>query len=119
MSLSVIGDNNVGGLTGGSGSSIQDCYFVGKVTAVSEVGNLVGNIAESVTSGIYDYVSSQYIAIDGESNMCYQPRKYQVICSRLNVREGPATSYRIKSRQELSPSAQAQGSYQMGVNLPH
>lgn len=65
--------------------------------------------------GIYGYVSSQYIAIDGESNMCYQPGEYQVICSRLNVREGPATSYRIKTQQELSPSAQAQGGYQMGV----
>lgn len=42
---------------------------------------------------------------------------YKVNCSKLNVRTGPSTKYRIKSLNELTKSARNQGGYVRGVRF--
>ena len=46
----------------------------------------------------------------------YTTGTYKVNCSKLNVRTGPGTKYRIKSLNELTVSARKQGGYVRGVN---
>ena len=45
----------------------------------------------------------------------YTVGTYKVNCSKLNVRTGPSTKYRIKSLKELTRSARNQGGYVRGV----
>lgn len=45
----------------------------------------------------------------------YTTGTYRVNCSKLNVRTGPSTKYRIKSLNELTRSARNQGGYVKGV----
>ena len=45
----------------------------------------------------------------------YTTGTYKVNCSKLNVRTGPSTKYRIKSLNELTRSARNQGGYVRGV----
>ena len=45
----------------------------------------------------------------------YTTGTYKVNCSKLNVRTGPSTKYRIKSLKELTRSARNQGGYVKGV----
>ena len=45
----------------------------------------------------------------------YTTGTYKVNCSKLNVRTGPSTKYRIKSLNELTRSARNQGGYVKGV----
>ena len=45
----------------------------------------------------------------------YTTGTYKVNCSKLNVRTGPSTKYRIKSLKELTRSARNQGGYVRGV----
>lgn len=45
----------------------------------------------------------------------YTTGTYKVNCSKLNVRTGPGTKYRVKSLRELTRSARNQGGYVRGV----
>lgn len=45
----------------------------------------------------------------------YRTGTYKVNCSKLNVRTGPSTKYRVKSLRELTRSARNQGGYVRGV----
>lgn len=45
----------------------------------------------------------------------YRTGTYKVNCSKLNVRTGPGTKYRVKSLRELTRSARNQGGYVRGV----
>lgn len=47
----------------------------------------------------------------------YTTGTYKVNCSKLNVRTGPSTKYRIKSLNELTRSARNQGGYVRGVRF--
>lgn len=45
----------------------------------------------------------------------YKTGTYKVNCSRLNVRTGPGTNYRVKILSQLTASARKQGGYVRGV----
>lgn len=47
----------------------------------------------------------------------YRTGTYKVNCSKLNVRTGPGTKYRIKGLSELTRSARNQGGYVRGVKF--
>lgn len=47
----------------------------------------------------------------------YTTGTYKVNCSKLNVRTGPSTKYRIKGLKELTNSARKQGGYVRGVKF--
>ena len=47
----------------------------------------------------------------------YRTGTYKVNCSKLNVRTGPGTKYRIKGLSELTRSARNQGGYVRGVRF--
>lgn len=47
----------------------------------------------------------------------YRTGTYKVNCSKLNVRTGPSTKYRIKGLSELTRSARNQGGYVRGVRF--
>lgn len=47
----------------------------------------------------------------------YTTGTYKVNCSKLNVRTGPSTKYRIKGLSELTRSARNQGGYVRGVRF--
>lgn len=47
----------------------------------------------------------------------YTTGTYKVSCSKLNVRTGPSTKYRIKGIKELTRSARNQGGYVRGVRF--
>ena len=47
----------------------------------------------------------------------YTTGTYKVNCSKLNVRTGPSTKYRIKGIKELTRSARNQGGYVRGVRF--
>lgn len=47
----------------------------------------------------------------------YTVGTYKVNCSKLNVRTGPSTKYRIKSLNDLTKSARNQGGYVRGVRF--
>lgn len=67
-----------------------------------------GWISLVYTSRINNIASTQKIS-------GYTTGTYKVNCSKLNVRTGPSTKYRIKSLRELTKSARKQGGYVRGV----
>lgn len=67
-----------------------------------------GWISLVYTSRINNIASTQKISE-------YTTGTYKVNCSKLNVRTGPSTKYRIKSLRELTKSARKQGGYVRGV----
>lgn len=61
------------------------------------------------------YTSSYTTVAKSTTVQKYTTGTYKVNCSKLNVRTGPSTKYRIKSLNELTRSARNQGGYVRGV----
>lgn len=61
------------------------------------------------------YTSSYTTVAKSTTVQKYTTGTYKVNCSKLNVRTGPSTKYRIKSLNELTRSARNQGVYVRGV----
>ena len=61
------------------------------------------------------YTSRYTAAVKNATIQKYTTGTYKVNCSKLNVRTGPSTKYRIKPLKELTRSARNQGGYVRGV----
>lgn len=61
------------------------------------------------------YTSRYTAAAKNATIQKYTTGTYKVNCSKLNVRTGPSTKYRIKPLKELTRSARNQGGYVRGV----
>ena len=61
------------------------------------------------------YTSRYTTVAENATVQKYTTGTYRVNCSKLNVRTGPSTKYRIKSLNELTRSARNQGGYVRGV----
>lgn len=88
-------------------------YKKGTVVTIVSTSNGWGKtdkgwISLVYTSRINNIASTQKIS-------GYTTGTYKVNCSKLNVRTGPSTKYRIKSLRELTKSARKQGGYVRGV----
>ena len=59
--------------------------------------------------------TSRYTTVAKSTVQKYTTGTYKVNCSKLNVRTGAGTKYRIKSLNELTRSARNQGGYVRGV----
>ena len=59
--------------------------------------------------------TSRYTTVAKSTVQKYTTGTYKVNCSKLNVRTGAGTKYRIKSLKELTRSARNQGGYVRGV----
>lgn len=78
-----------------------------------------GTVNVSVVSGIPNKLgiyNDGYVPNKKEENIKeYTTGDYKVIATKMNVREGAGTNYRIKELSELTESAQNQGGYVNGV----
>lgn len=129
-------------VTDNSASSVQNVDYKVKITANSGLNIRAG--ASSSYGRVGGYAKSSVVNILAESNgwgktdkgwIClayttkvsssttvrkvnsYTTGTYKVNCSKLNVRTGPSTKYRIKSLNELTRSARNQGGYVRGVRF--
>ena len=87
-------------------------------------GSIVTVLAESNNFGKTNlgwislaYTSRYATAAKNAPVQKYTIGTYKVNCSKLNVRTGPSTKYRIKSLNELTRSARNQGGYVRGVKF--
>ncbi len=87
-------------------------------------GSIVTILAESNGFGKTDrgwislaYTSRYTTVAKNQTVQKYTVGTYKVNCSKLNVRTGPSTKYRIKSLNELTRSARNQGGYVRGVRF--
>ena len=87
-------------------------------------GTIVTILAESNNFGKTNlgwislaYTSRYATAAKNAPVQKYTIGTYKVNCSKLNVRTGPSTKYRIKSLNELTRSARNQGGYVRGVKF--
>lgn len=87
-------------------------------------GSIVTILAESNNFGKTNlgwislaYTSRYATAAKNAPVQKYTIGTYKVNCSKLNVRTGPSTKYRIKSLNELTRSARNQGGYVRGVKF--
>lgn len=64
-----------------------------------------------------DYTKRLNAATISVSKKQYTTGVYKVNCSKLNVRTGPGTQYKIKGFKSLTKSAQKQGGYVRGVKF--
>ncbi len=64
-----------------------------------------------------DYTQKLSVATISISQKQYTTGVYKVNCSKLNVRTGPGTQYKIKGYKTLTKSAQKQGGYVKGVRF--
>lgn len=112
-------------VTANSGLNIRS----GASTSYRRVGGYAKNsvvtiLAESNGFGKTDkgWISLSYTTKVNSSTAVqkvnsYTTGTYKVNCSKLNVRTGPSTKYRIKSLNELTKSARNQGGYVRGVRF--
>ena len=111
-------------VTANSGLNIRS----GASTSYSKVGGYTKNsvvtiLAENNGWGKTDkgWISLAYtsrystVAKNTTGKEKYTTGTYKVNCSKLNVRTGPSTRYRIKSLNELTRSARRQGGYVRGI----
>ena len=70
-------------------------------------------MADDTGYNVYDWNGKEVYS--PKKTYSYKTGDYVVTCSKLNVRTGAGTNYRVKSNSELSASARKQGGYVKGV----
>ena len=106
-----------GGLNIRSGASVSYSriggYAKGSIVTILAESNGFGKTNLGWISLAY---TSRYTTVAKSTTVQkYTVGTYKVNCSKLNVRTGPSTKYRIKSLKELTRSARNQGGYVRGV----
>ena len=106
-----------GGLNIRSGASVSYSriggYAKGSIVTILAESNGFGKTDRGWISLAY---TSRYTTIAKSTTVQrYTTGTYRVNCSKLNVRTGAGTKYRIKSLKELTRSARNQGGYVRGV----
>ena len=106
-----------GGLNIRSGASVSYSriggYAKGSIVTILAESNGFGKTNLGWISLTY---TSRYTTVAKSTTVQkYTTGTYKVNCSKLNVRTGPSTKYRIKSLNELTRSARNQGGYVRGV----
>ena len=108
-----------GGLNIRSGAGIEYSrvggYTKNSVVTILEERNGFGKTDRGWISLTYTNVYSN--GGNNASASKYTTGLYKVNCSKLNVRTGPSTRYRIKALNELTASARRQGGYVRGVKF--
>lgn len=87
-------------------------YAKGSIVTILAESNGFGKTDKGWISLAY---TSRYTTVAKSTVQKYTIGTYKVNCSKLNVRTGPSTKYRIKSLKELTRSARNQGGYVRGV----
>ena len=87
-------------------------YAKGSIVTILAESNGFGKTDKGWISLAY---TSRYTTVAKSTVQKYTIGTYKVNCSKLNVRTGPSTKYRIKSLKELTKSARNQGGYVRGV----
>lgn len=105
-----------GGLNIRSGASVSYSriggYAKNSIVTILAESNGFGKTDRGWISLAY---TSRYTTVVKSTVQKYTTGTYKVNCSKLNVRTGAGTKYRIKSLKELTRSARNQGGYVRGV----